>query len=279
MTRPRASLTALVLLTTALPGVWREEARAADPVNAISAENLASRTSTPSGWSTCSNTNCHGGVLGPTFRQSFSIWATDDPHSGAYWVLYGKDSRRMVRTLSPATTTEPDYQAYVDEHCAICHASLSVPESRSLDVAGTPQPVIASPDVGCGSCHGDPTNWLEDHFKPTARDKSKAVLADTEQREWAFTNHDYGLIAMDDELTRARVCVGCHVGSAGGSQTPRREVNHDLIAAGHPRLAFEYTSHLANLPRHWSEPEVVADPVAKPWAIGQLVAADAALEL
>ena len=30
-------------------------------------------------------------------------------------------------------------------------------------------------------------------------------------------------------------------------------VNHDLIAAGHPRLAFEFTSYLAQMPKHWNE--------------------------
>jgi hypothetical protein len=36
------------------------------------------------------------------------------------------------------------------------------------------------------------------------------------------------------------------------------DVTHDLIAAGHPRLAFEFASYLANLPKHWNLAEDVA---------------------
>ncbi len=29
------------------------------------------------------------------------------------------------------------------------------------------------------------------------------------------------------------------------------EVDHDLIAAGHPALRFEFATYFANLPPHW----------------------------
>src|SRR5207249_2939948 len=62
---------------------------------------------------------------------------------------------------------------------------------------------------------------------------------------------------------------------------PSRDVNHDLIAAGHPRLNFEFGAFLANLPPHWKEkthkPEECHN--ARTWAVGQVVAAQAALEL
>ena len=32
-----------------------------------------------------------------------------------------------------------------------------------------------------------------------------------------------------------------------------RDVNHDLIAAGHPRLSFEFSAYLDNMPPHWDE--------------------------
>jgi hypothetical protein len=34
----------------------------------------------------------------------------------------------------------------------------------------------------------------------------------------------------------------------------RQIVDHELIAAGHPRLEFEFSAYLANLPKHWSQP-------------------------
>jgi hypothetical protein len=79
-----------------------------------------------------------------------------------------------------------------------------------------------------------------------------------------------------DLRVRAETCVECHVGSE------RCEVNHDLIAAGHPRLRFEYGAYLANYPKHWNDAEDRAgrpDFEARAWSIGQVVSARAALEL
>lgn len=78
---------------------------------------------------------------------------------------------------------------------------------------------------------------------------------------------------LSGPLSRARSCVGCHIGSSSGDQ----DVNHDLIAAGHPRLNFEYASYLAAYPRHWREPEGYDE--AKAWAVGQAVVAEAAMKL
>jgi hypothetical protein len=98
---------------------------------------------------------------------------------------------------------------------------------------------------------------------------------------------------LSDLSIRARICAGCHVGSPpitdeDGKGMPARDVNHDLIAAGHPRLAFELSSYQANMPPHWrpsGERRGVGPPVAKEvaedriWSIGQLESARAALEL
>jgi hypothetical protein len=90
---------------------------------------------------------------------------------------------------------------------------------------------------------------------------------------------------------RAERCVACHVG------TPGTDVNHDLIAAGHPRLNFEFGVYHANMPHHWDDakdkgasganrPNRESDrPPGSPdfelrvWQIGQLVTAAAALDL
>ena len=42
-------------------------------------------------------------------------------------------------------------------------------------------------------------------------------------------------------------------------------MNHDLVAAGHPRLNFEYASYLAAYPKHWKEPhERIGIPERRP---------------
>src|SRR5207244_1023767 len=68
----------------------------------------------------------------------------------------------------------------------------------------------------------------------------------------------------------------CHVGSA------KYDVNHDLIAAGHPRLRFELGAYLANYPKHWSDARDRGnwrDFEARVWLIGQAVSAQAAARL
>jgi hypothetical protein len=69
--------------------------------------------------------------------------------------------------------------------------------------------------------------------------------------------------------------VTCHVGDSD------REVNHDLIAAGHPRLNFEFGAFQAIMPKHWREEGEEARPdfEARAWAVGQVVSAQAALAL
>src|SRR5262249_48335933 len=62
---------------------------------------------------------------------------------------------------------------------------------------------------------------------------------------------------------------------------PVRDVNHDLIAAGHPRLNFEFAAFQANMPKHW-EPtadEKKPEYEFKSWAVGQAASAKAALDL
>ena len=76
---------------------------------------------------------------------------------------------------------------------------------------------------------------------------------------------------------RARLCARCHVGEGAA------DVNHDLIAAGHPRLAYEFAAMMADLPeRHWSRSAELArfpDFEARAWILGQLVTAQASLRL
>src|SRR5207248_2025572 len=85
-----------------------------------------------------------------------------------------------------------------------------------------------------------------------------------------------GMRSVAELTVQVGLCVRCHVGNAG------QEVDHDLIAAGHPRLNFEYGTYLAAMPRHWSgQMEKVRYPdfEARAWAVGQALSAHASLEL
>src|SRR5262249_2763134 len=66
-----------------------------------------------------------------------------------------------------------------------------------------------------------------------------------------------------------------------------KEVNHDLIAAGHPRLNFEMGGYHGIYNKHWNDRNYATNPAknqpadfeARLWLLGQLTAAQAALEL
>jgi hypothetical protein len=78
-------------------------------------------------------------------------------------------------------------------------------------------------------------------------------------------------VAQGNVAERVRLCASCHIGDA------TRDVNHDLIAAGHPRLLFEYSAYHDLMPRHW--PAEAKGSEAKAWLVGQVASARAAVEL
>lgn len=219
---------------------------------------------------TCASASCHGSNVGDEWQTAYLTWASRDPHHQAHHVLQRAVSREIVRKLNHGRELQGrEYSAYLQANCDVCHAT------ERLASTGGHAPLAWG--VTCGSCHGDPSGWLEMHLNQDRPGKSRARLASEGERNWQWSQVDYRLRDMSDEITRAYTCVSCHVGSAETASKPRQEVNHDLIAAGHPRLAFEYTSHLANLPRHWGDRAAVASD--RSWLIGQLIAADAALDL
>ena len=131
--------------------------------------------------------------------------------------------------------------------------------------------------VGCEACHGAAGDWLNPH-----------TTAAWQARGWQAADGEFkaglGMVATKVLATRAAMCATCHIGEPG------REVNHDLIAAGHPRLAFEFSSHHLRLPKHWRERRTATDPRPRDrdihpdwdlraWAVGQVVATRAACEL
>src|SRR5207248_11256902 len=76
---------------------------------------------------------------------------------------------------------------------------------------------------------------------------------------------------------RPRLCSACHIGSA------EQDMNHDMIAAGHPPLRFELAAYEALLqPKHWNDGlRRLAEPdyEVQLWAAGRMAAAEATLAL
>jgi hypothetical protein len=83
-----------------------------------------------------------------------------------------------------------------------------------------------------------------------------------------------GMVNTASELVRAKACSLCHVGG------PDRDMNHDIIAAGHPALYFDYATYLKAYPKHWrEEPHSPPATALERWLIGQVTKADSELEL
>jgi hypothetical protein len=205
------------------------------------------------GAASCATVSCHGGPLaGNHAVQSFAatIWAGHDPHAVAYEVLHNERSQRMARLLGIG----PPQRA---RQCLVCHSV------QDMALEPLPREVLAD-GVSCAACHGDATHWQQVHTLQawkTLPSESRAML---------------GYRDLTTPQARVATCVRCHVGDAG------HEVNHDLIAAGHPRLFFEFAAYQRLEPRHWSprgRAESAADFTARSWSAGQAATLAAAADL
>jgi hypothetical protein len=224
----------------------------------------------------CSARACHGNVEAtdvPTpkgrpravAQNEYITWMTADRHAKAYDVLDSERSRTIAQNLKASTPAGVEIPAYEDGRCLACHA---IP---SLATQGSMLPQLARDGVSCEACHGPAEKWLAAHT--LAQWKSTAP----EVKEASF-----GFVALDDVATRAGVCVGCHVGAPPDPQRgiPARDANHEIMAAGHPRLVFEFWSYQAMMPPHWNDKKDKESTFpARVWAAGQAAALKAALDL
>lgn len=201
----------------------------------------------------CSASACHGNGQVGQVGGEHTTWAPDvqpagphDPHARAYRVLFNADSVRIAKLLGRGP-------AHTDELCLKCHA-----------VDGVKPGPAAVEGVGCGACHGPAEKWLAEHSRPGWKGLSHR------QKFEAF-----GFVPTKSLVARVLNCAGCHVGDAN------REVNHDLIAAGHPRLNFEYTRfhYQPHYRHHWTEPTPQPDLEVRAWVVGQAASLRAAVEL
>ena len=213
------------------------------------------------GTASCAAAACHN-ANGPrgAWRSEYTTWAAHDPHARAYEVLFNETSRRIIRNLGPGT--EP---AEKNALCLNCHVAADVADLGTT-VRGRPRHERFAPEdgVGCEACHGAAEKWLSRHYEPGWRDLTPEQKA------------AYGMRNTKNLAWRADACAECHVGSGD------RDVNHDLIAAGHPRLIFELNAYHARLPKHWDvrkDTQRYPDFNARLWAIGQAASSRAALGL
>ncbi len=231
------------------------------------------------GVGSCASPACHGGPLpaanntsnGREWKTSYTVWIERDPHAGAYNVLRSEQSRNMLCELDhkPKAACQP----WNEPRCLACHSTTGRPSEDGRAVEAPAERVVDG--VGCEACHGPARGWLAEH---TARSWDNVSSKERAAK---------GMIDTREIGACAAACAGCHVGSTG------RDMNHDMIAAGHPRLTFELSAFLANMPHHWQDrdntgfPQRWNDPArdfavddpAQVWAVGQIAMTESALRL
>ncbi|PZN96811.1 MAG: hypothetical protein DCF31_03225 [Alphaproteobacteria bacterium] len=220
------------------------------------------------GVASCGGTTCHGRqeATGPRVRQN-ELLTWQDPASltGAHaraWKLLQQPRARAIGTrLGIADVAQ-------SPECIACHADPAPrrgPQWRQAD------------GVGCEACHGGAggaqtnrgagtaaTGWLASHAAVGATHAGNVAR---------------GIWAIDRPAVRANLCLDCHFGSA----SPGQFVGHRIMAAGHPRLAFELDLFTSLQSHHDEDADYAArKPVAggvKVWAVGQALAVGRALAL
>lgn len=209
------------------------------------------------GVATCAASQCHGSAAARdgsnVLQNEYVTWTRDDPHSGAYASLATADSRAIAARLGLADATRADL-------CLDCHADNVAPERRG-------EKFQISDGVGCEACHGGAERWLSTHYNTSSVDHAANLAA--------------GLYPTEDPQARATLCLSCHLG------TEDKFATHQIMAAGHPRLAFELDTftelwtHAGRQPHYRVDDDYVqrkgADDHVYVWATG--VIAEARLRL
>ena len=184
------------------------------------------------GVASCATSVCHGkGSPDPdatVWLNEYRIWLRQDYHSRAYRTLQTAQSEAIAAKLGLPS-------AQGAKICLDCHADNVQSEARGRRFQ-------ISDGVGCEACHGGSGRWLESHAEVGTSHADNLAK---------------GMYPTEDPLARARLCLSCHLG------TKDKFATHQIMGAGHPRLAFELETFTVNQPAHY---EVDADyKERKPW--------------
>lgn len=226
----------------------------------------------------CSGIACHGGNLPNAAAFPKSGWVAKlpdperwtysdtlfrfyDPHTKAYAVLGNDQSQEIQKRLGRTV------EAWMDSVCLACHSNPTL--------AADPKHPMLAQGVTCEACHGNAGGWVAEHAGWTHGPGHSAKYGPA------------GMTQLSDPVVRATTCAGCHVGAPAGNGAAVRDMNHDLIAAGHPRLNFDYGTYLRALPPHWVEKDRnQSPPKLKPvadefthWLVGRAATAAASYRL
>ena len=234
----------------------------------------------------CSTSNCHGALAANPQESAirsdeYFVWL-NDPHAQAFRALSGERSRTIFQRLGVTDVQSKPLPGQADNfhrhwtNCLACHETSHQMATTSATAGHS---VMRGEGVSCESCHGPARDWLHLHYQP----EWKESVSEGRKRELGF-------VSGHDLPAQVKQCADCHVGSSSGG-----EVDHSLIAAGHPALRFEYVWYLSRLPKHWKPgrreaharqtaqaidppPPASDENSMREWLIGQLVTTIASME-
>ena len=210
------------------------------------------------GAASCATSSCHGGPRAGVSSSDvprgseYPLWLEKDPHAQSWKTISSEGS---VKILAKLGILKDGKIANVKgfQNCLACHNT-----DRNLTETQL-SPQIAE-GVGCESCHGPSQRWYDRHYQGRA------------SVDQAIQN--FGLTDSEPLLQRARICVTCHVGGKD------RDMNHDIIAAGHPALYFDMAVYHEAYPKHWRDKDQKQPNFrSQLWLAGKIASADAELEL
>jgi len=214
-----------MLLAILLSGVsWFSQA---EDANVLTSSTLANKTTLPQhdglkhlGVASCAASMCHGSTIPRTgsdvLQNEYITWSREDAHAQAYQTLLTPASQKIADKLGLKNAHEASV-------CLDCHADNVKEEHRG-------EKFQISDGIGCEACHGGAENYISSHTN----------------RELTRDEHILkGLLPIDRPNVRAKVCLSCHLGNKD------KFASHDIMGAGHPRLAFELDTFGILQPLHY----------------------------
>ena len=191
------------------------------------------------GVASCVNSGCHGSTqpLNATriLQNEYYTWLNSDRHAQTYNVLFNERSARIAKNMRLRR------RAYEEKVCLDCHTT-NVPADQ---VEGR---IDAEDGVQCEMCHGPASGWRAEH---------------TEEGWTHEQSVARGMIELRAVPVRAHTCHRCHLGNND------KEVDHELIASGHPILAFELDNYSESMPAHWTPGRDTHG--VRAWSVGQVM--------
>ena len=206
------------------------------------------------GVATCASSLCHGSVTpwedGKIRQDEYVLWSRHDPHARSFQTLLDEKSKAIAKKLN---LPKP---AHETQECLDCHTHSVPPARRGEGYAATD-------GIQCEACHGPAERWIQSHVEKDAK-RSESLAR--------------GLYPTRNPTRRAELCMSCHFGNE------QKLVTHRMMAAGHPRLAFEFDTFTHLQPAHYGGARGAAGAEglsdgARNWAIGQALMAQTLLEL